>query len=130
VNEQLQKELAAWLATMRESAEGIGNFALEQAPLLVQEKVLYGRVSALVWVSVAASLAICMAVVMRRHILAVKARRGERYDFLDTEPGILISCGAVGIASAIGTLIWIQELLMVWFAPRLYIAEWLASLVE
>ena len=44
MNEELQKELALWLASLRQGAESASNFVLEQAPLVVQEKIAYGRV--------------------------------------------------------------------------------------
>jgi hypothetical protein len=45
VNDELQKQLAALLAKLSDYAGDATKFAADQIPPLVQEKIVYGRVS-------------------------------------------------------------------------------------
>jgi hypothetical protein len=125
MNPELQRELAAWLSKLRESADAAGSFVLEQAPLIVQEKVAYGRVvettafaALLIAVAISATVALrCM----RRHF----AGDEEDSNFV----GLLL--GGIGtFVSLVGACGQFDAVAKVWFAPRLYIMEWLAGLLK
>lgn len=131
MNEQLQKELAAWLATMRDAAQQGANFAIEQAPLIVREKVAYGRVrhTAMIGIEI-----VLLVVVTYWLVRAVKrALVYEPVDHLDD--GILpwVICVPPAILVTILVISFMETFpyaVQVWFAPRLYVIEWLAGLLK
>jgi hypothetical protein len=49
MNEELQKQLAEMLAALMRVAQDGSAWAQGQIPMLVQEKILYGRVSMTAW---------------------------------------------------------------------------------
>ena len=129
---ELQKELAAWLASMRETAHQGANFALEQAPLLIQEKVWYGRVSSVFLVIVAlGALTLCVRW-LRQGIVVSQAAEHNSYDiWLEREGGLQCLCSATGcVVAACVALVNANTAITAWVAPRLYIVEWLAGLLK
>jgi hypothetical protein len=117
MNEQLQNEIAAWLQQLRSGAD----FVIEQAPLVVQEKVLYGRIEAAGLV-VGGIVTLCAGIWL--------LRRAERWFSRDDNPFGYVG----GITGTAGGAVWVLfsviEGSKPWFAPRLYVAEWLAGLLR
>lgn len=124
MNEQLQKELAVWLSTLRESAQSAGNFAIEQAPLVVQEKILYGRISA-VFIFVI-FLGLLFAAL---RVVAYCRTQAKKHPHSDWSIGTGFSC-LLPILFAVLSMVAAHDVLYVFFAPRLYIIEWLAGLLK
>jgi uncharacterized membrane protein YjdF len=122
MNEQLQKELAAWLGQLRNAADASASFAIEQAPLIIQEKVAYGR-------ALHTALAVLFVVTLVVGIVALyKASKSN----LDDAGAVATSavCGmGLFIFLCTGDM-WFPQLFQVWFAPRLYVIEWLAGLLK
>lgn len=131
MNDHLQQELAAWLSRLREATDAGASFALEQAPLIVQEKVAYGRVVLTSWTVLLLAASMLSAYVVWRHIRTAQVKRGEDYDFIDdTHPGVIIPFSiatALTLATGLGVA---TDAAQVWFAPRLYVLEWLAGLLK
>lgn len=128
MNPELQKELAAWLAALREHAEAGMNFATDQAPLVVQEALRLGRVeSALVELSCVLGV-ILGAWVCWRGLRAFWTAQQQQPDTAVGFPRVAIG-GAVGTASSIAFFVNLHWLLSAWFAPRIYIIEWLKGLL-
>jgi hypothetical protein len=125
MNEQLQKELAAWLGKLREAADAGGSFVMEQAPLIVQEKVTYGRVME----------PILLVAVLLGAVFCVWAfRKGwhyEKSDYMDDFGGVICIVSAIGCAIfTIVSTVQAHNVAKAWFAPRLYVLEWLAELLK
>lgn len=145
MNPELQKELAAWLIKLKDAADAGASFALEQAPLIVQEKVAYGRISAIVWVLiplVLAPLAVFAAARLAHRVSALSIQREElkrggqwtqALEIIDEQIPAAVAAALCGIGGFVFTLTafaQIDEAIKVWFAPRLYVAEWLAGLLK
>ena len=130
MNEQLQKELAAWLSQLRGAAESGVNFALEQAPLVVQEKILYGRVVETVWLLIGlACVAACIVLLPKMWRKAIHLVNNERWDEITYIPCVITTIVAT-IPTFFIVEVHIAPVIKVWFAPRLYVVEWLATLVK
>ncbi len=119
----LQRQLADLLAKLTASAESAATWTVSQATPLVHEKIVLGRVETTV---VELLLALALFAVYR----AVRYCQQRHWDFDGDEPGVIIGL-IMGAALAAGGFIGNgNDLLMAWFAPRLYIVEWLRSLVK
>jgi hypothetical protein len=125
MNEQLQKQLAEYLAALSATVKSGSDFVLEQAPLLVQEKVVYGRVieTALLIAGVGA---VCFAVWVFK-----KGWTYEADSYMD-DTRLMLTIPAVigGVVATIATVTQMSAVAMVWFAPRLYILEWVVGMVR
>lgn len=118
---QLQQLLAAMLSNVQDGA----TWAKGQIPLLVQEKIAFGRAWEL------ALLVLLLALLIGMWRGAYPA--WKTHDFEDE-----VSSGMVGIfLVALPTLLLIifsieqvHDVLLVWFAPRLYIVEWLVGMTK
>lgn len=124
LTEQLQQTLAALLANAQDAAA----WTKGQIPSLVQEKILFGRVNETVQL-VLCGVALYFAVKCCRICLA----KAQECGYGDDPVGWVLGTAAMGAAS--GVLIvagfsQVQTVLMVWFAPRLYIVEWLMAQVH
>jgi uncharacterized membrane protein YjdF len=122
MNEQLQQELAAWLGQLRNAADAGASFALEQAPLIIQEKVLYGR---------AFHTAVAVLVVLTFVVAFLALRRAVKGNG-DNVMANAVAGGAgfsVFISFCAGDM-WFPQVFQVWFAPRIYVIEWLAGLLK
>lgn len=123
LSEQLQQTLAALLANAQDAAA----WTKGQLPLLVQEKILFGRINETVQLLIVmGALAFCLTLCYR---CVLKLIDGEYQE----EIGYIISIGATGFASIGLFILFATQLdlvMKVWFAPRLYIVEWLMSQVH
>lgn len=117
---ELQQQLAEYLKKLMETTQSAANFAADQLPLVVQEKILYGRVTEtlqfVVFIAIAAVSFRMMRWTMKR----------ERYD----DELFICAYAASGIVFSILALVETSYLAQVWFAPRLYILEWAAHLMK
>jgi hypothetical protein len=121
---ELEKELAEFLELLADAARKGGEFALSQAPLVVQEKLLYGRVTATIGV---------LALLVFIAACAYAFRWGLRYEGKggDDTGGLtcMLSLG-LGLIAA-GVLVPVTfHAIQVWFTPRLYIMEWIAGMLK
>lgn len=139
MNDELQKQLAAMLANLATVAQQGAAFAADQIPPLVQEKIALGRTEATFWFAAAAILSVASVYWMARlrrwaepHKAECdeKAKTGHYHVDRDGYQMPLFFGHVVGILLAVLPLIaTVHDLLLVWFAPRLYIVEWLRSMV-
>lgn len=135
MNPELQKELVAWLAALRETAQQGTSFALEQAPLLVQEKIAYGRAWSLCLTAVCVVGFTVGVRFWRAGWVAYQAARAEaerRGDlWIETEGGVRCAMAAIGcVITGVFGVAATQMAVKAWFAPRLYIVEWLIDLLK
>jgi hypothetical protein len=142
MNEELQKQLAEMLAALMRVAQDGSAWAQGQIPMLVQEKILYGRVSMTAWMLLylAGVVAACVAWPRARRAQAAasadyhQTMNDTKYRFdsgvadrqIFTVIALLALCVGGGIC-ALAALDAIDSLVQVWFAPRLYIIDWLRT---
>lgn len=122
LTEQLQQTLAALLA----NAQDASAWAKGQVPLLVQEKILFGRINETVQFLLCLGVFVACVVVARR---CISALQDDPSDEIGYAIGIAASSLA-GCALMFAGAVQCQMMLMAWFAPRLYIVEWLMAQVH
>lgn len=131
MNEQLQKEITQWLMSLRDQIDNGVNFAIEQAPLVVQDKVRLGRIEETIYLLFFLVLLVVGAVTIAKLIPAYqredwpKDRDGDLafpYRTLYAVPAVVVG--------TIGTCVQAHSTITVWFAPRIYILEWLRGLLS
>ena len=126
MNPELQKQLADMLAKLTDATTGAVTWASAQIPPLVTEKIALGRAEESLWMAFSIALfigaAICSVMLWR------SALSGEGMD----EDTCAAICFGQLVLFALGLLpvYWnLHSFLLVWFAPRLYIVEWLKTMV-
>lgn len=128
MNEQLQAQLAEYLKAIATAAQSGAGFVMEQAPLVVQEKIAYGRALETTTFALLLIVAACWYRIARWGI--AKAAADKHFD----HPGFILSAvfGCAGTAgfTAMACFGVLPTVLMVWFAPRLYILEWAIRMVK
>jgi hypothetical protein len=127
LSEQLQQMLAALLKNAQDAAA----WASGQVPLLVQEKITLGRAEESLYMGAAllvtglGAVALYKIWVFRNRCVAA----GQELEG-DITVGAFIGTAIFAIIGVLPPLSMMHSFLMVWFAPRLYIVEWLASQVK
>lgn len=125
MDKALQDQLAQYLKQIADAAQKGADFATSQAPLVVQEKILSARISETLTLVVLAGV-IALAVYLFRYgyhnrctshsvMLGADERNG----------GLMILTGFWGGVASLLFLIELTTVVEVWFAPRLYIVEWI-----
>lgn len=127
MNEKLQQEIAAWLETMRAGIEAAGNFAIEQAPLVIQEKIAWGRAFETIWLAVGI-IAVLALLYYSRRVWSWGLKNSDESDGFSVFVSVLYSIGSIIVFTA--AMEQLNLALQVWLAPRIYIIEWLANLVK
>lgn len=125
MNPDLQKQLAEMLAKLTDATTGAATWAQTQVGPLVQEKIAFGRA----WETTSLLMAIALAVFLG--YLCKRSWQKAKDDDYDNPcwpiAGVMTLLGVLGMFFGIADTL--QSFLMVWFAPRLYIVEWLKSMV-
>jgi len=126
MNDDLQKQLAEMLAKLSATVQEGATWAGQQIPPLVQEKILLGRIESLIDLAVFAGVAYVGYRILRYCAVTLK------WDVDRNERIIPFSMGGVGLClfGSICAALSVHDVILVWFAPRLYIVEWLAGLVR
>ena len=135
MNEELQKQLAEMLARLMDVASDGAKWAGQQIPPLVEEKILLGRVELTLVVVVGLIACPLLArVALRKFRLAkeIDHLKDERYkrDEEQTAEALGIASSIGAVFAGLGAAFTVHDMLLVWFAPRLYIVDWLRTLVN
>ena len=124
MNEELQKQLTDLLVTLSSSVQRGAEWVGEQVPPLVQEKILLGRIEETTWFVGGLIVAV---------VLVYKGARFWKRSFELTDeydaPVCVVPFLAFG-AALLAATVNLHSFVLVWFAPRLYIVEWLADLMR
>lgn len=126
---ELQKQLAALLAKLMDVAQQGATWTADQIPPLIQEKITYGRIREpaylVVWIVV------CLCVWRALPNALALAHESPDLSAREVAGGISTAALAVlGVVGFIAALMQVDAVLQVWLAPRLYIVEWLSSLIK
>jgi hypothetical protein len=125
MNDELQNKLAEVLGGIADGVSQAKDFAVEQLPDVAQQYIMFG----LVWETAAfvVSFAV-MAILCAGLFMLIKHRR--RLD------EVLVHFGATMLA-IFAIPIWLifvaaslKDLLLVWFAPKLYLLQGIAGLLK
>jgi phosphatidylserine synthase len=122
---ELKKQLQQLLATLLANAQDAATWAKGEIPLLIREKIAFGRA----WDTSFLILCIIALAVMYKWPF----QKWRSHEFNDNDNKWLAAVLLLilpTIALCIMTLVMLNSTLLVWFAPRLYIVEWLFDLVR
>jgi len=131
MSEQLQNKLVEVVSQIQQAVSQSSSFVLEQLPDIVQQYVLWGRVS-----TALTSLCLLFAVyffyyfsykVWKKPMMDTNIFSGVEYN---SEVCWLLRCALP--AAAIGFSIWFAKTLdlMVWLAPKVWLIKELAALIK
>jgi hypothetical protein len=138
MNEQLKEQLVKFLGAILTGIEKGADFAIEQAPLVVQEYVAWQRVTTTVWLLVGAILIVAaLRVTFWRALPAILELCRQAREKHNSVPesayvphGVALALSGVGfIVGAIATAENLTYCLKAWFAPRILVIEWIKSLL-
>ena len=140
MDEQTKKLLNEYLVKLLGAIEKGADFAAEQIPLVIQEKLTFSLVMGLIWGAVGILFAIAGLVWYRiwrkrarLHGTTLAQRYGEptpeQIAYRINEDGnnvaAIVGCVAL-VVSAIPVVLYnLNVIAKIYFAPRLYILEWL-----
>lgn len=122
---ELQKQLQQLLASLLANAQDAATWAKGEIPLLIKEKIAFGRA----WETSMLVIFITALVVMYKWPF----QKWRTYNFRETDNKWLAAILFITIPSIVLVLLILvvfNSTLQVWFAPRLYIVEWLFDLIK
>lgn len=121
----LNSEASKLLEDLRLLLEKGNQFVLEEAPPLAKEIVTYGRVVHILWIIIALMIAFSV------YKLAPKVKEAWKdLDNVFMGVGGLIYCGGGTIVSVVMILCNVESAVKVWFAPRLYLLDYVLSALK
>jgi len=136
---EIKENVAEILSFVKDGLSDSYNFVLEQAPLLIQEIILYGRVKETITCSLLILVMIVIGVIGSKLAKAVKKieeedeqrkiEAGERSEgvFFWLVPHVV--AGGICIVPFVNFLRHLDTCLKAWFAPRLYLIEYVSTLI-
>lgn len=137
MNEQLQEQLAELVKFLIESAQSVGaagtDLALQEAPHVIREILIWAIVYNMVWVTVLASLSGACFYLSFRLRRALKEEDVAPYSRMRTERQDALwflgkwGTPLLGGFFALMTVIPLSGALQAWLTPRLYLLEYAAS---
>lgn len=127
MNEELQKQLAALFASLLDFSKTATTYAMNQIPPLIQEKLAFGRV----WETWCVVACVIITGICIWAALSFQKKLGEYKGY---NPECLFAGGIISWIFAVGFLVAslcnLYDCLLVWFAPRLYIVEWVSTIIN
>lgn len=124
MSDELQKQLAELLRSLMDFASDAKTFASHEVPLLIQEKIAFGRA----WnTTLFVVLLGTIVVAWKSSQFCWKKHAEHANKYNDWDGGGTICAIAIPLCG-IACVFQLYEVLLVWFAPRLYIVQWLISL--
>jgi hypothetical protein len=118
----LKTQLEQLLAGLLKNTQDAASWAKAELPLLIKEKIAFGR--AFDTTILVLSVAACYYLIPRMWRATHKFVDGDTVIFGTA------GCGVASVMLVGLTLFTLRNTLLVWFAPRLYIVEWLISLIR
>lgn len=125
MKEELQGKLVEILTSIQTAAGKASDFAMEQLPDIAQSYVAYGRA----YYTLIVLAFMVISVVLGRMVW--KCARSKRFD--NGEPAEVLGTifGAVGMCLFVGVgIAHLSGLLLVWFAPKVWLLKEIASLIK
>jgi hypothetical protein len=136
MNEQLQGKLVEILSGIVTATKAAGDFAMEQLPDIAQSYVMYGRaVATASFLSMLAFFCVSLFVALRYGYLNKSAVMKTGYytvgSWTDERTAAAIGGTVASIASfAVLTGATLPSLLLVWFAPKVWLLKELSGMIK
>lgn len=132
MNQELQKALAQFLQLMLDGVQKGSDFASQQLPLVIQEKLHYEIYSSLVWMGIWLFLITIGWVAQRIVWKTTEPRKGS---YITSEQEFargttIVVAIAFSICGIIDIIYNIDHVVYVWVAPRVFLLEWLKGMIK
>jgi hypothetical protein len=128
MNEELQANLAEVLGAITDGVTQTKDFAVEQLPDVAHQYIMFSLAFETVSFTLAVAILITSVVVGLRVAKRIKA--WPRHEFSHADAAIAMFCGFGTFLSALSALALLKPLLMVWFAPKVYLLQGIAGLLK
>ncbi len=116
--EQMLNKLIAFI-------EQVEEFATGQAPLLVHEILLQGKILNSIWMIIPLTITILLVWCIYK---TVEHCKKDPEDDEDCQGPFILGCFALAAIDAYVTYLFIVGFIIVWFAPRLYVLDYLQGM--
>lgn len=126
MSKELQEQLAHMLSSLLDTANTATAWTKGQLPLLIAEKVRFGVIENALLVIVAA---VVFGFAMKLAVAGWREQK-EAPDYADDGMPQVVFGGIVAVVSGLFMLLSVRDALLAYFAPRLYIIEWLTALAK
>lgn len=118
-----------WLRQAGEAIKHGAQFVVDQTPLVIQEKIAFARAENTIWLLVSLLLFLYVVGMLYNFVRIAKKYKdttslysGVDFAFATTSA---ISGGVAVVIACVTFTNTISPFLKVWFAPRVYILEWI-----
>jgi hypothetical protein len=127
MNDELQNKLAEVLGGIAEGVTQAKDFAVEQLPDVAQQYIMFG----MVW-ETAAFVMLVAATGFFGWMFWRGWKTPDEASWRDADRGqMLIIFGSIpGVFTAVASIVQLKTVLLVWFAPKLYLLQGIAGLVK
>lgn len=143
MKEELQSKLVEILGSIQTAAGKAGDFAMVQLPDIAQSYVMYGRAFTTTWVLISLAIA-CLGIytvrLTSKRVAMAQTKyeadkaasgngyisRGSYFEWSDVGPFPFLPF----ILSAVLFGVNLQQLLLVWFAPKVWLLKEIAGLIK
>jgi hypothetical protein len=129
MNDELQNKLAEVLGGIAEGVTQAKDFAVEQLPDVAQQYIMFG----MVWETAAFVMLVAATWLFTWMFLrGWKMASDDEASYRDADRGqmMMIFGSIVGVTTAVFCLAQLKAVLLVWFAPKLYLLQGIAGLVK
>lgn len=127
MQDELQKRLISSLDKVQEYIEATEGFVVEQAPLVAQEIIAYGKVCS-VWAMlclILVALIFCIASIIYRKAYLKEDGRGEKDAYLMCTVVCSVGCCFISVL----TFCLVPLAMKPWIMPRLYLIQEISKLL-
>jgi hypothetical protein len=129
MNDELQSKLVEVLTGISEGVSQAKDFAIEQLPDVAQQYIMFGMVweTALMGILVVASM-LCVWWL----VWGIKKGFSETSTYIEGQAGFFVALVSGVVLAFTGSfaIAQIKPVLLVWFAPKLYLLQGIAGLVK
>lgn len=130
MEEETTDQLTRFMDNLNSAMEGGADFILEQAPLVIQEIVIWGRIEHTAWVVLSMAMMTAAVLFLKKKVMpycaAVEdAPYGNNQEFCYVASFLVFAIVMVICATTFA--INLTPCLKAWFAPRLYVIEYIAD---
>lgn len=129
MNEELQSKLVEVLTGISEGVAQAKDFAVEQLPDVAQQYIMFG----MAWETTAfLALALLLLPSLRLLSSGIKLLTAKDSDYSDENKGIVFMLlgGLASLFFGSLAILQLKPMLLVWFAPKLYLLQGIAGLVK
>jgi hypothetical protein len=127
-NKELESKLVEVISSISDSVGQVKDFTVEQLPDVAQQYILFG----MIWETIALAIFLILSACSIKIVIWGIKKNRTALDYYDGDYGFaaIISGGVGSIVFSVLLVAQIQQVLLVFLAPKLYLIQGLANLVK